>query len=253
MTAPSPAARPGATAHRCAVVIPAYNHGTAVANVIRNAIPLGFPIIVVDDGSTDDTTRVLSAMEGIHVIRHRVNHGKGAALLSGFKAGTAAGADWAITLDADGQHHPEDAWKLMHAIPHGRRPIIVGCRQGMSPGRAPWASRFGRQFSNFWVKAAGGPDVSDTQSGFRIYPLPEVLDLSVRALRYQYEIEVLVAARQAGVSVIERPVRVTYAPAGSRVSHYRPLMDFLRNTETFRQLITRRVLGAAKPRRRRIS
>ncbi|MFH1981187.1 MAG: glycosyltransferase family 2 protein [Pseudomonadota bacterium] len=236
------------TPQRCVVVIPVYNHGAAVGAVIRESLALGFPVIAVDDGSTDDTARVLSAMDSIRVVSHAVNLGKGAALRSGFREG-AATADWAITLDADGQHHPQDAIDLLRAIPKGERPIVVGRRTGMSPGRAPWASRFGRKFSNFWVQMAGGPDVSDTQSGFRIYPLPETLDLTVRARRYQYEIEVLVAARMAGIPVIERPVRVQYTPPGGRVSHYRPLVDFLRNTETFRQLITRRVAAAVMPRR----
>jgi glycosyltransferase involved in cell wall biosynthesis len=244
---------PSDPAHqRCALVIPVYNHGASVGAVIQKSLALGFPVIVVDDGSTDDTARVLSAVDAVCVVRHGFNRGKGAALRSGFRF-AAAIADWAITLDADGQHHPEDARALLGAIPPDQRPIVVGRRTGMAPGRAPWASRFGRQFSNFWVRMAGGPDVADTQSGFRIYPLPETLALDVRARRYQYEIEVLVAARQAGIPVIERPVRVQYTPPGGRVSHYRPLMDFLRNTETFRQLITRRVTAAVlhRPRRRR--
>lgn len=239
----TPTARPAA-GRRWAVVVPVYNHGATVGAVVRDCLALGAPVVVVDDGATDGTPLVLDAMDGIRVVRHPANLGKGAALMSGFRE-AAAVADWAVTLDADGQHIPADAPALLAAIPAGRRPIVVGCRQGMHPGRAPWASRFGRGFSNFWVRMAGGPDVADTQSGFRVYPLPETLHLTVRAQRYQYEIEVLVAARKAGIPVVEAPVRVRYAPPGGRVSHYRPFMDFLRNTETFRQLITRRVLRSA--------
>ena len=71
----------------------------------------------------------------------------------------------------------------------------------------PWTSKFGRKFSNFWVWAAGGPLVEDSQSGFRLYPLPEVLQLGVEARRYQFEVEILVKARQQGIKTKEAPVR----------------------------------------------
>ena len=97
-------------------------------------------------------------------------------------------------MDGDGQHHPEDAQTLIRAIPTGIRPIVVGYRQEMSEAGAPWTSRFGRGFSNFWIRMAGGPLVTDSQSGLRVYPLPETLQLGVRARRYQFEVEVLVKA-----------------------------------------------------------
>jgi glycosyltransferase involved in cell wall biosynthesis len=226
---------------RFAVVIPVYNHGRTVKDVAAAAVALGWPVYVVDDGSTDGCDPRLESMVGVTLLRHRVNHGKGAALMTGFRA-AAGHADWAITLDADGQHFPEDARKLIDAVPRGRRPVILGCRLRMSAVGAPWTSRFGRGFSNFWVRMAGGPRVADSQSGFRIYPLPEVLQLGVRAQRYQFEVEVLVKAARAGMEVIEAPVRISYPPGGERVSHFRPFVDFWRNTTTFSRLIARRVI-----------
>ena len=223
---------------RCAWVVPVYNHGHRVAAVVRDVLALGGPVIVVDDGSTDHSAAVLARMEGIRLLRHPVNRGKGAALLSGMRA-AAAMADWAITIDADGQHRPRDARGLLAAIAPGKRPIVVGRRGNMD--RAPWTSRGGRAFSNFWVRCAGGPALADTQSGFRVYPLPEVLGLPVRARRYQYEIEVLVKARWIGMDIVEAPVGVVYEQPGQRVSHFHPVADFLRNARTFSHLITRRV------------
>jgi hypothetical protein len=107
----------------------------------------------------------------------------------------------------------------------------------------PWTSRFGRGFSNFWVRCAGGPRLADTQSGFRLYPLPETLQLDVRARRYQFEVEVLVKARWQGLAFCETPVGVTYQPKGGRVSHFRPFVDFCRNSATFSRLITQRIFG----------
>jgi len=225
---------------RVAVVIPVYNHGPQVAAVIAAARLLGLPIVVVDDGSTDSTASVLAAQENIIVLRHPVNQGKGAALLTGFAA-VAATCDWALTIDADGQHDPADAQALLAVAQQGGRVLVVGSRQGMTGGHVPWTSRFGRGFSNFWVWVSGGPWIADSQSGFRLYPLPETMELGVAARRYQFEVEVLVRARRRGIAVIEAPVSVVYQPRGVRVSHFRPWRDFLRNSSTFCRLICSRL------------
>lgn len=220
---------------RFAIVIPVFNHEQKVADVIRQALQLHMPVFVVDDGSTDKTFDRIKDIASITVLRHTENRGKGAALLTGFAAASKA-ADWAITIDADGQHLPEDALNLIRAVPDGMRPVVVGSRKGMDKQHVPWKSRFGREFSNFWVRASGGPKISDTQSGMRLYPLPEVLHLPVRARRFQFEVEVLVKAQWYGLPVMETPVRVIYAPPNERVSHYRGFVDFLRNSCTFTRL-----------------
>ena len=156
---------------RFAFVIPVYNHAGSVAQVIRQAMDLNYPVFVIDDGSTDDTPKRLAEIQGINIISHKKNIGKGAAIMSGFIAASSV-ADWAITIDADGQHYPEDALKLINTIPEGVLPIVVGKREGMIGEHVPWTSRFGRKFSNFWVWLSGGPTLCDSQSGMRVYPLP---------------------------------------------------------------------------------
>jgi glycosyltransferase involved in cell wall biosynthesis len=232
-----------------AVIIPTYNHGSRVRAVIEDARRLELPLIVVDDGSTDGTWEKLIACEGIETLRHRRNRGKGAALITGMRAAAERSARWAVTLDADGQHRASDAARLLAAIPRDRRPIVVGRRRVMAG--APWTSRAGREFSNFWVWVAGGPWLHDTQSGFRIYPLPETLALGVRARRYQYELEVLAKAAWTGIPIIETPIEVIYQRGAARISHFKPGRDFMRNTATFYHLITRRVFTPRLwPRRR---
>ena len=221
---------------RAAVIIPVYNHKGKVAEVIRQAMGLCLPIYVVDDGSTDATYERIKDIPGITILRHEKNLGKGAALLTGFVE-AAHTARWAITLDADGQHNPEDARNLFRVVEAGQRPIVVGCRQGMGHCHVPLASRFGRGFSNFWVRMSGGPVLRDTQSGFRLYPLPEVLQIPVAARRFQFEVEILARARWQGIPILEAPVGVTYAPPEERVSHYRGFVDFCRNAATFSRLI----------------
>jgi len=226
-----------------AVVIPVFNHGKAVAAVVEKAMRLSLPVFVVDDGSTDSTRENLAPISGIHMLRHDENRGKGAALLTGFAEASKI-ADWAITIDGDGQHHPEDALNLINAIPAGQRPIMVGMRTGMAVEHVPWTSRFGRKFSNFWVFVSGGPRLRDSQSGFRIYPLPEAMNLGVVARRYQFEVEILVRAGWNGIPVLEAPVKVNYEVAGERISHFRPFVDFFRNSSTFARLIFRRVFSS---------
>lgn len=225
---------------RAVIVIPVYNHGLQVAAVIAAARPLGLPIFLVDDGSTDTTATVLASQEGVTLLRHPENRGKGAALLTGFAA-AAPTCDWALTIDADGQHDPEDAQALLAVARQGERLIVVGKREGMSGGHVPWTSRFGRGFSNFWVWVSGGPWIADSQSGFRLYPLPETLELGVSARRYQFEVEVLVRAKRHGIATIEVPVSVVYQPKGVRVSHFHPWGDFFRNSFTFCRLICSRL------------
>lgn len=238
---------------RFAFVIPVYNHAATVAAVVEGVRSYGRPVFVVDDGSTDETRRVLDALTGVELIRHDRNRGKGAALESGLRA-AAAVADWAVALDADGQHDPADAAALMAEA--GRqdgqdRAVVIGNRLGMMKDHIPWTSRFGRGFSNFWVRASGGPRVMDSQSGFRAYPLPDVLRWGARAKRFEWEVEILVRAAWKGVRVCELDVSVHYAPRAERVSHFRPWTDFWRNFATFTGLIFRR-LFTGRARRARL-
>ncbi len=224
------------------MVIPVYNHATTVTEVIRQAMELRYPVFVVDDGSTDGTPQRLKEIPGINIITHNENRGKGAAIISGFAA-AAKIADMVITIDADGQHYPQDASTLVAALPDGVRPIVVGKRIYAPGEHVPWTSRFGRKFSNFWVWVSGGPALSDSQSGMRIYPLPETINLEVKARRFQFEVEVLVRAKRKGIPFIEVPVRVNYNPGGERISHFRPFVDFMRNSSTFSRLIFTRIFS----------
>lgn len=221
-------------------VIPVFNHEQEVCQVIKKALKFKIPVFVVDDGSIDSTFEKIKKIKEIRLLRHKINTGKGSALMTGWAEASKI-SDWAITIDADGQHKPEDAINLIQAIPDGLRPIMVGIRKGMSGKNVRWASRFGRKFSNFWVLLAGGPKMTDSQSGFRIYPLPESMNLNIRSKRFQFEVEILAKAGWKKIPIIETPVSVTYQPGEKRVSHYRPFVDFLRNSLTFSRLIIQRI------------
>lgn len=230
--------------NKIAIVIPVYNHGTRISDVVHKTVVLGYPLFVVDDGSTDATAEMLAAMdnENITVLSHSQNRGKGAALLTGFQAAQKS-CSWVVTIDADGQHKPEDIENLLQAREGNQRAIIIGKRQGMDATHVPWTSKAGRKFSNFWVWVSGGPMVSDSQSGFRLYPLPEVSALDVQARRFQYEVEVLVKAHQKKIPIVETAVQVVYQKGAERISHFHPWLDFLRNSATFSRLIFKRIFS----------
>jgi uncharacterized Zn-binding protein involved in type VI secretion len=231
-----------------AFVIPVYNHVRNVRQVVLAAVASGAPVVVVDDGSTDGSGDAVADIAGVTVVRHGKNLGKGAAILTGLVAlvGPAVGARFAVTVDADGQHNPDDARGLLAAIWPDRElggprvALVLGARTGMRGRAVPWSSRVGRGFSGFWVWASGGPALSDSQSGFRVYPVAETLALPTDARRFEFEVEVLVHARRAGIPILEVPVPVTYDPPGERVSHFRPWRDFGRNAATFTRLIASR-------------
>jgi len=233
---------------RCAVVIPAYNHGRQLRDVLAKTLRYGFPIFVVDDGSTDATPQILASFSQMTVIGHEVNQGKGASLLDGFTSAFKV-ADFAITLDADGQHNPDDIPSLVRAVQEGTHPLVIGKRSGMEHANVPWTSRWGRRFSNFWVWASCGKWISDSQSGFRLYPLPETLRLGARSRRFQFEVEVLVRAVWSGIPIQEVPVSARYGSAKERISHFRPFVDFMRNFGVFTKLILMRVFVASSVRK----
>jgi glycosyltransferase involved in cell wall biosynthesis len=240
-----------------AFVIPVYNHARNLEQVVRAASASGAPVIVVDDGSTDDTREAAARLTSAMVVRHPTNQGKGAAILTGLRAAAAPPieARFAVVVDGDGQHNPDDARGLLAALwPEAARApephLVVGTRTGMNQAQVPWTSRGGRKFSGFWIWVSGGPLLSDSQSGFRVYPIAETLALPTRARRYEFEVEVLVRARRAGIVIREAPVSVVYDPPGGRLSHFRPWRDFGRNSLTFSSLIAERLIpGFARWRR----
>ncbi len=233
------------------VLIPVYNHGSRIAGVVQDVMAKGYDLLVVDDGSTDSTREKVENIPGVPLLIHEENRGKGAALMTGFRA-LKDGCRWVLTIDGDGQHSVDDIEVFIREIERDPEPrIICGYRQGMDAEDVPWTSSFGRKFSNFWVRLSGGPSIRDSQSGLRLYPLPESAELNVKSKRYQFEIEVLVLARWKGIPVTEVPVQVSYQE-GERISHFKPWTDFWRNAATFARLITMRIL-LFLPLRRRIS
>ena len=207
--------------HICAV-IPSYNNGGTVVEVVRGVLRQGLPVLVVDDGSTDGTADALKDLP-VHVLRHTRNRGKGRALKTGLEEARRQGYRFALTLDADGQHDPGDIPALVAAA--GERTLVIGSRNLTAEGM-PSGNTFANRFSNFWFTVQTGRKLPDTQTGFRVYPLEDLPSLKLLTARYEAELTLLVFSAWKGLKLVPVPVRVYYPE--DRVSHFRPFADFFR-------------------------
>ena len=210
------------------VIIPTYNNAGTVGDVVRRTLRQCDDVIVVDDGCTDGTDSILAAIEGITVVHHTKNAGKGAALRSGFRKAQRMGFRRAITLDADGQHYPEDIPLLLEANIEHPDAIIVGERMNLDSAERSGGSKFANAFSNFWFAVQTLHPMRDTQTGYRLYQLDKLHGLRFLTSRYEAELELLVFSVWHGVKLVSTPVHVYYPPREERVSHFRPALDFTR-------------------------
>jgi glycosyltransferase involved in cell wall biosynthesis len=218
--------------------IPVYNNAGTIADVVRRCREQIGDVVVVDDGSSDADLRELLKPLGVTVIRHAANLGKGVALLTAFEYAAQHGGQYMVTLDGDGQHFPEDIPRFLPRLSPDS--ILIGARREVV-GTMPQSSLFGRDFSDFWVCIECGWAVSDTQSGFRAYPLPHVLELRLNSRHYNLEVEVVTRAVWAGLKIESVPIRVRYMEPPQRVSSFRPFRDNLRISLMHTRLVLRQL------------
>ena len=209
------------------VVIPTYNNAGTIEAVVRQTLNECMDVIVVNDGSTDGTSDILHAIEGITIVEYARNRGKGHALKCGFKRALEMGFAYAITLDGDGQHYPHNIGLFLEANQRHPGALIMGSRQMDGVERSK-GSRFANRFSNFWFCVQTGRHLPDTQTGYRLYPLKKLYGLDLLTSRYEAELELLVFASWHGVKIVSVPVNVYYPAPEERVSHFRPAKDFTR-------------------------
>jgi len=209
------------------VLIPTYNNCTTLAQVIAQVQQFTSNIIVVNDGSTDETSAVLATFPEVVQVSYPNNVGKGWALRQGFAAATQAGYDYVITIDSDGQHFAADLPAFVDKLEAEGPALLVGARN-MAQDGIPGKSSFGHKFSNFWFWFETGQRLPDTQSGYRLYPLQLLRGMRFFTPKYEFEIEVLVRAAWAGGRIGSVPIAVYYAPGKERITHFRPFQDFSR-------------------------
>ena len=213
----------------CCILVPTYNNQKSLASVLQDLQLYTSNILVVNDGSTDDTSQILENFTHLDLHHFPENRGKGAALDHGFKMALDLGYDYAITIDSDGQHYPDDLeiflTELENRDENAPELLLVGDRN-MGQDGIPGKSSLGNKFSNFWYLVVTGTQLSDTQSGYRLYPLKIVTPIKLYTNKFEYEIEIIVKSSWRGVEVKNIPIKVLYED--NRVTHFRPFWDITR-------------------------
>jgi len=210
-----------------AVVIPAFNEAPTIRDIVMRTLREVGRIIVVDDGSDDGTGAALQGLP-VTVLRNATNLGKAASLRRGMVCALEEGASAVVTLDADAQHEPEDIPRLVAAHVRNPQAIIVGARLH-DRDRIPQARYLANRFANFWIAWAAGYPISDSQSGFRVYPASVLSALEIgkdTSPGFVLESAVLINAARLGVRSIPVAVSAIYR-ASARPSHFRPVVDIL--------------------------
>jgi glycosyltransferase involved in cell wall biosynthesis len=206
--------------NHCAAVIPCFNESARIAALIpavRRQLPA---VLVVDDGSTDDTMR-LAKGAGAEVLRHDRNLGKGAALKTGLAQALKQGHEWAATLDGDGQHAPEDLPALFRCAQATGAVLVIGNRMNEARKMA-WLRRQANRWMSWQLSRQAGRRLPDTQSGLRLIHLQTWATLPLKTERFEIESETLMAFLAAGHRVEFAAVQVNRS---GRKSHIRPVAD----------------------------
>jgi len=217
---------------RVAVLIPAYRPGLVLVDTVKLLATGGFDaIVVVDDGSGAGYAPIfaeISRIPNVDVVSHAINMGKGSALKAGINFVLYAYPEISgiVTADADGQHDPADVQKVSARFQANPDSLVLGVRDFL--GRVPLRSRLGNRITRRIVRAVIGHNLSDSQTGLRAIPrmlLPRLLKM--RSAGYEFELEMLIAAKHLGLQVVEQPIRTIYEP-GNPSSHFQPFRDSMR-------------------------
>jgi glycosyltransferase involved in cell wall biosynthesis len=227
---------------QCAAVISCFNEAErigAVVTQVRRYLP---QVVVVDDGSTDDTAGV-ARQNGASVVHLPQNKGKGAALRSGWQCARERGFAWVLMLDGDGQHAPDDAPRLFACADRSEAKLVVGNRM-TRPDAMPWLRRKVNVWMSRRISALSGASLPDSQCGFRLAHLEILLGLTLTTKHFEIESEMLTAFLAAGDRVEFVPVQTIYLGGQSRI---RPIPDAWRWWLWYRRQHATRSRGVRAP------
>jgi|CryGeyStandDraft_7_1057128.scaffolds.fasta_scaffold27788_3 glycosyltransferase involved in cell wall biosynthesis len=207
---------------RICILIPAYNAQETLGSVLKKIEPLKIDTLVVNDGSLDETKRVASE-NGVQILEHPLNLGKGAALQTGFQYILQKDYQVVITLDADGQHDPSEIPSLLKIYQSVKPDILVASRAAEF-GRMTFLRRFWNRLGVKAVARLCHSDITDSQSGFRLIRAKVLKEVSLSTSRFETELELLIKACKKGFSVLSVPIN-TQKVDGTGSSHFRPVVD----------------------------
>lgn len=211
---------------RTCVIIPVYNESRAITGLIGQIRQLGFEVIIIDDGSTDDTAKIAEA-SGVKVLRNESNVGKGASLIKGYNFAVARGFDAVISMDGDGQHSCEDLAVFMRKAEASSCGVIVGNRMTATK-QMPWPRLITNRFMSHLISKITGQHIPDTQCGFRLIKKDLLQKINLSTFKYETESEILIQAARLGFKIESVPVRTIYSGQKSRINPFLDTLRFLR-------------------------
>ncbi|MGA1865685.1 MAG: glycosyltransferase family 2 protein [bacterium] len=204
------------------VLIPAYNADKTIGNLIDEVKKYPVDIIIVEDGSTDRTYEIIKD-KGIIILRHSRRKGKGDALKTGFRYAGKFKYRAVITLDADGQHDPDEIPEFISSFNLSGK-MQIGSRMHQA-GLIPLSRALAIKVANFFISYAAGQYIEDTQCGYRLYPLSFIRQIDLRTGGFTCETEFLIKAGAYGHRFQSIPVKVIYPDKNGYFSHFRPFRD----------------------------
>jgi len=208
-------------------LIPAYNEAERVGDVVTKARPHVDEVVVVDDGSADETGLV-AERAGATLLRHPQNRGKGAAIATALEYFGRSNAEFAILLDADGQHDASEVGKFVEAVEKEKADVAVGTRMG-NVRQMPRVRLWTNQFTSWVTSRLAGQQIPDSQCGFRLLRRAVLQDLKLSTVRFETETEMLIQAGRTGHKIISIPIRTIYeAERASRIHPWRDTVRFFR-------------------------
>lgn len=191
---------------KLSIIIPVYNESKTVGEIIRQVKAVkGFDkeIIVIDDGSTDETSKVIKVIKDINVIRHKANRGKGSAIRTGI---AAAAGDYVMIQDADLEYDPQDILKLLEPIKQGKAEVVYGSRfTGPRRNMFFW-HWMGNQLLTLVTNMLYNTTLSDMETCYKLMPVSLAKSLNLRAKRFEFEPEVTAKILKRGLRIWEVPI-----------------------------------------------
>lgn len=209
------------------IIIPAFNEEKVIEDVISEVQKAGYAdIIVVDDGSADDTHRKTCGIENVTALKHFINRGKGAAIKTGMEAAKILDANIVVTMDGDGQHNPDDIGKMISLINEGYD-VVLGSRLKNSKGMPKYKIAH-NMIGNLLVWMIYGLWVTDSQSGFRAYSKKAISMIDTKTDRYEYDSEVIREIKRHKLKFTEIPIEVRYTEYSMGKTHKMNLKNGLK-------------------------
>ncbi|MFH1888873.1 MAG: glycosyltransferase family 2 protein [Candidatus Omnitrophota bacterium] len=205
------------------VIIPTYNEASTIAGIVTKIKQLGLEILVIDDGSLDNTSQI-ARDNGAVILRNENNEGKGASLIKGFRYALNSGSEAVITMDGDGQHLPEEIPYFIRIAKDSKSGILIGNRM-LRNNSMPLVRVMTNKFMSWIISLVAGQDIPDTQCGFRLIKKDVLENVNLRTSKYESESEILIKASRLGYKIESVPIKTIYSGEKSQIN---PLIDTLR-------------------------